>query len=126
MSDMKNTEQVISSFTYVTPEVIKKFMMQFKNINLESDIPFIYPKKICKNYFIINEIVKHAKLDIIIENIIPDDITENHLAIFNIDDVFNIALMHKLVYSAYFGGYKIYNEDLLYYAEFTEYNNSVR
>lgn len=37
------------------------------------------------------------------------------LAIFNIDDVFNIALMHKLVYSAYFGdnfgGYKIYNED---------------
>lgn len=129
MSDMKNTEQVISSFTYVTPEVIKKFMMQFKNINLESDIPFIYPKKICKNYFIINEIVKHAKLDIIIENIIPDDITENHLAIFNIDDVFNIALIHKLVYSAYFGdnfgGYKIYNEDLLYYAEFTEYNNSV-
>ena len=48
-------------------------MMQFKNINLESDIPFIYPKKICKNYFIINEIVKQIEL-LEVEN------TEEYLA----------------------------------------------
>lgn len=130
MSDMKNTEQAISSFTYTTPEITKEFVKQFNNINLQCDIPFIYPKKICKNYSIIDEIVsKSAKSDTIIENIFNDDDTENHLVIFNINDPFNIALVHKLVYSAYFGdnygGYKIYNEDLLYYAEFAELNNFV-
>ena len=129
-SNMKNTERVISSFTYTTPEITKEFMKQFNNINLQCDIPFIYPKKICKNYSIIDEIVsKNAKSDTIIENIFNDDDTENHLVIFDINDPFNIALVHKLVYSDYFGdnfgGYKIYNEDLLYYAEFTELNNFV-
>lgn len=128
-ADMRNTEKILSSYIYATPEIIKKFMYQFNNIDLQSEIPFIYPKKLCKNYFIINEIKKYAKSDIIIENIIADDTTENHLSIFNIQDAFNIALMHKLVYSAYFndnfGGYKIYNEDLLYYAEFLEYNDFV-
>ncbi len=84
---MKNTERVISSFTYTTPEITKEFMKQFNNINLQCDIPFIYPKKICKNYSIIDEIVsKNAKSDTIIENIFNDDDTENHLVIFDIND----------------------------------------
>ena len=130
VSDMKNTEKIISSYSYRTPNIIKNFMCQFDKINLKSDIPFIYPKKNCKNYFIINEIAnKHAKTNNIIENIFNDDETENHLITFNINDTFIVALIHKLVYSACFGenygGYKIYNEGLPYYAEFTEYNKFV-
>lgn len=129
MSDMKNTEKIISSFLYTTPKIVKKFIKQFSNIDLQLQIPFIYPEKSCKNYFIINNLVHYAVSESIIENLITDDETKNHLAIFNINDVFKIALMHKLVYSACFsnnfGGYKIYNEDLLYYTEFAEYNKIV-
>lgn len=46
MSDMKNTEKIISAYSYITPDVIKNFMCQFNKINLQSEIPFIYPKNV--------------------------------------------------------------------------------
>lgn len=129
-SDERKTQRVLSkNSNYSSPEITNHFMKQFNKIDLEHEVPFIYPQKLCKNYFIINEIVKKSNYDTIIDNIFDDDDTENHLVTLNIKDSFNIALLHKLVYSAYFrnnfGGYKIYNEDLIYFAEFTEYNKFV-
>lgn len=128
---MKRTKDILSKLSdYTAPEVIDNFIKQFNTIDLKQEAPFIYPKKNCKNYFIVNEIInKYAKSDIIMENLFNDDETENHLCTFKISDSFYIALIHKLIYSAYFGenygGYKIYNEDLLYYAEFSEHNNFI-
>lgn len=127
-SDMKKTQKILSKMSnYTTPEITDCFLKQFSKIDLKHEVPFIYPQKLCKNFFIINELVKKANFDIIVENIFKDDDTENHLITINAKDSFNIALLHKLVYSSYFGdnfgGYKIYNKDLIYYAEFTEHDN---
>ena len=100
---------------------VQSFLEQFNNID-DSDVAFIYPESYTPNYFMIQALIKkEAKKDYVIENLLPDDDTINHLAIFCRDKKETIELMNHLVYSAVlgenFGGYKLLGVHLCYYLE---------
>lgn len=106
---------------YIVNKYVQDFIEQFSNIK-EDDVAFIYPESYAPNYFMIQELIKFAKTDYIVENLIPDDETINHIAVFDRNNRDVIKLMNHLVYSAVlgenFGGYKVLGEHLCYYLEF--------
>lgn len=117
----KTTKKEMDAEKYVVNRYVQNFIEQFSDIK-ESDIAFIYPETYAPNYFMVQELIKFAKTDYIIENLIPDDETINHIAVFADDNKDVIQLMNHLVYSAVlgenFGGYKLLGEHLCYYLEF--------
>lgn len=120
--DAKKTDiKEINAEKYVVNKNVASFIKQFSNIQ-DSDIAFIYPESYAPNYFMIQELVKYAKSDYIIENLIPEDETINHIVIFDCNNKEVIQLMNHLVYSAIlgenFGGYKLLGEHVCYYLEF--------
>lgn len=117
----KTTNKEKNAKGYTINKHIQNFINQFSDIS-ESDIIFIYPETYAPNYFMIQELSKYAKTDYVIENLIPEDETINHIIIFNSKNKEVIQLMNHLVYSAVlgenFGGYKLLGEHLCYYLEF--------
>lgn len=117
----KTNEKENKSDAFVVNELVQDFINQFTIIQ-STDIAFIYPESYSPNYFMIQEIIKFAKSDHIIKNLIPEDDTINHLAIFDCKKSEEIQLMFHLVYSSVlgenFGGYKLLGEHLCYYIEF--------
>lgn len=119
--DAKKTILEENSYKYVVNKYVQSFLEQFNNID-DSDVAFIYPESYTPNYFMIQALIKkEAKKDYVIENLLPDDDTINHLAIFCRDKKETIELMNHLVYSAVlgenFGGYKLLGVHLCYYLE---------
>ena len=118
--DAKKTTLEENEYEYVINKYVQNFLNQFSNID-ESDVAYIYPESYTPNYFMIQELAKDAKRDYVIENLLPDDNTINHLIIFSCNKKEKIALMNHLVYSAVlgenFGGYKLLGVHLCYYLE---------
>lgn len=122
--DAKKTfQKEMNSDEYTVNKYVQNFINQFSNIK-SSNIAFIYPESYDPNYFMIQELIKYAEIDYIIENLVPEDETINHVVIFNGSNENKqvIQLMNHLVYSAVlgenFGGYKLLGEHLCYYLEF--------
>ncbi|MDO4275454.1 MAG: hypothetical protein Q4D16_17440 [Eubacteriales bacterium] len=126
----KTVKKEMNAKKYVVNENVQNFINQFACLQ-DSGIAFIYPESYAPNYFLIQELLKYAKADYILENLIPEDGTINHIVIFN-DNKENkevIQLMNHLVYSAIlgenFGGYKLLDEHLCYYLEFCGDNSLI-
>ena len=118
--DAKKTTLKEKEYKYVINKYVQNFLKQFDNID-ESDVAYIYPESYTPNYYMIQALIKDAKMDYVMENLLPDDSTINHLAIFSCDKKETIELMNHLVYSAVlgenFGGYKLLGVHLCYYLE---------
>lgn len=105
-------------------EYVKQFLKQFHGYS--DKICFVYVEKYCKNYLILQEIIKEAEEDIIIHNLFPDDDTINHMAVFDKEKKFEIGLMFQLLYTGadeHLGGYFLYGTNILYYSEFISFFN---
>lgn len=117
----KTAKKEMTAKRYTINKNVKKFIKQFSGIQ-DSDIAFIYPESYAPNYFMIQELIKYAKKDFVIENLISEDETINHIVLFDGTNTELIQLMNHLVYSAVlgenFGGYKLLGEHLCYYLEF--------
>lgn len=113
----------MNSERFLINKYIENFIEQFSYIQ-DTEVAFIYPESYEPNYFMIQELIKYAKTDYIIENLLPEDETINHIVIFdgNVNNKKIIQLMYHLVYSAVlgenFGGYKLLGIHLCYYLEF--------
>lgn len=100
-------------------EYVKQFLKQFHGYS--DKVCFVYVEKYCKNYLILQEIIKEAEEDIIIHNLFSDDDTINHMAVFDKEKKFEIGLMFQLLYTGadeHLGGYFLYGTNILYYSEF--------
>lgn len=117
----KTAKKEMNAKKYVVNKNVQNFLKQFSDVQ-DSDIAFIYPETYAPNYFMIQELIQYAKTDYVIENLIPEDESINHIVIFTDDHKEVIQLMNHLVYSAVlgdnFGGYKLLGEDLCYYLKF--------
>ena len=124
----RTTRKEIEVESYVSNDLTNRFINQFSDID-SSDVVFIYPESYTPNYFLIQELVKNAKADYIIENLLPEDDTINHLAVFDSNASEKIQLMNHLVYSAVlgenFGGYKLLGIHLCYYLELCADNSLI-
>ena len=119
----KKTEQIVnkSLFNLKMSPYIERFISQFDG--LENSTWFIFPESFVPNYFMINDVVRHANgKKYVINNIFEEDDTTNLIAIIDDTKVEEITLIHHLVYSAIlgenFGGYKLFGLDIDYYREF--------
>lgn len=119
----KTYKKEMNSERFLINKYIENFIEQFSYIQ-DTEVAFIYPESYEPNYFMIQELIKYAKTDYIIENLLPEDETINHIVIFdgNVNNKKIIQLMYHLVYSAVlgenFGGYKLLGIHLCYYLEF--------
>lgn len=108
---------------------ISLFMNQFNGIDWNKEIAFIYPEHYSDNFFIIEDICKNANRKKLINNMFEQDDTINHVAVFDNRDIEKIELMFHLVYSSFmgdnFGGYKLFDKDLMYYFDNLEYGGVV-
>lgn len=115
---MRRANERITNYSRSTHILIHSFIEQID----KSGVNYIFPKRNCATYLIIQEVCKQAKSVTILNNIFPEDETVNYLAVFDIADTNSITLMNHLAYSGYmsdvFGGYKLFNYSLPYYADF--------
>lgn len=115
---MKATTAKTQGYNHIPNKYISPFLEQFHS----DDIVYIFPKRNEATFFIIQEVCKHATQFCVINNLFPEDDTINYAAFFSKDDIESIVLMNHLAYSGYmsdvFGGYKLFNNSLPYYADF--------
>ena len=118
---LKTDLKEINENNYIINNCVRKFLEQFSSVNDEGII-YIYPESYAPNYFMIREISKCAKVDCILENLIPEDDTISHIVVLDSNDKRNIILMNHLVYSGIlgdnFGGFKLLGIDIQYYLKF--------
>lgn len=106
---------------------IKEFIEQIASID-DKYIVFIYPEDYSPKYLMAREIAKNAKESYIIKNIFAEDDTKNWIAIFDPDEEKSIGMMYDIIYSSVsftgdnFGGYKLFGQGLMYYADCLQYN----
>ena len=74
----KTAKKEMTAKRYTINKNVKKFIKQFSGIQ-DSDIAFSYPESYAPNYFMIQELIKYAKKDFVIENLISEDETINHM-----------------------------------------------
>ncbi len=118
LSCMQVTTAKTNSFKHKPSVYVTQFIQQFKS----HDVIYIFPKRNAPNFFMIQEVCKKSKALYIINNLFPDDETINYAAVFDPSSFEEIALMNHLAYWGYmsdvFGGYKLFNYSLPYYADF--------
>lgn len=117
---MKETSKKVSTYKHFPHDRVLEFLNQFSFDS--NEVFFIFPKRNNSTFFIIKEVCSNAKTFAIINNIFPEDDTINYIAVFDKTNTNDIILMNHLAYSGYmsdvFGGYKLFNYGLSFYAEF--------
>lgn len=129
-ADMLQTQEFIKRQGALKPNShIINFIKQFDDIDLEKEIPFIFPQSYSPNYFMAREISKNAKKFNVVNNIYEEEDQNNWLAVFDRNDEKSIGMMFRVIYSSVFsetyGGYKLFGKGLTAYSEYLEFEGIV-
>lgn len=106
---------------------IKDFINQFRFINFDEQVAFVFPESYSSNYYIAMEVSKNADEIKEIKNIFPEEDIKHFVAVFSKDKIEEILIMSHIIYSGVmgdsFGGYKLFGYSLICYADMTCYEN---